>query len=339
MIFHIFCALMMMILVSVPTAQEIYATNNCTIVEKGGVVIFKFCAQREVIGIRGEEVILPCRFYHIKQNTFKDLYLVLYKNKGNRHNPKQNSVYNSSSNYTADDFKGRIEPAGNPGEGDGSVRIRNLTMEDQERYQFRFEWTKSNGKKDGCSIPESRRTNLQVDVRPKILNISRAFVNSSNSWKLFCEAEAKPEPNITWWSPQGLKLNASQVGVDEMYPKKPQHFMSGLIITNKLIEGKFKCLVQNMHGEDHKYVSFEQKSQKVSWSLVLWTTLLSIVLLLLLLTVGFYIFQKKCKNQGRTGCTGTSDIQEQDQSDDKTYMGLAKTSHVPESAVYERIGN
>uniref|UniRef100_UPI00358EAD7C sialic acid-binding Ig-like lectin 15 n=1 Tax=Myxine glutinosa TaxID=7769 RepID=UPI00358EAD7C len=339
MIFHIFCALMMMILGSVPTGQQIQNTNNCTMENKRGITL-ELCAQREVIGIRGEDVILPCRFHHSKQNTFKDLYLVLYKKKSRKGKKAQNVIiYNSSSNSPRDDFKGRIEPVGNPGEGDGSVRIRNLTMEDQGRYRCRFEWRKSNGPKDGFTTGKNKLTNLHIDVRPKILNISRAFVNSSNSWKLFCEAEAKPEPNITWWSPQGLNLNASQVGVDEMYPKKPQKIYSSLIITNKLIEGKFKCLVQNMHGEDHKYVTFEQKSQKVSWSLVLWTTLLSIVLLLLLLTVGFYIFQKKCKNQGRTGCTGTSDIQEQDQSDDKTYMGLAKTSQVPESPVYERIGN
>ena len=140
-------------------------------------------------------------------------------------------------------------------------------------------------------------------VRPKILNISTKFVNSSNSWKLFCEAEAKPEPNITWWNPQGLLLNASQILVDKMYPKKPQNINSSLIITNDLLEGKYKCLVQNKHGADHKFVYFEQNPQEISCTLVLWSTLLSlvvvvVVVVLLLLIVGFLIYKKKYKNQG-----------------------------------------
>ena len=123
-------------------------------------------------------------------------------------------------------------------------------------------------------------------------------MNSSNSWKLFCEAEAKPEPNITWWNPQGLLLNASQMFVDTMDLKKPQKINSSLSITNKLLEENYKCLVQNKHGADHKFVYFGQKPQKVPWTMVLWAALLSLVLLILLLTVGLFICKKKYKNQG-----------------------------------------
>ena len=146
-----------------PTESRILDTDTCTIEDKRGGIVIELCVQREVIGVRGEDVILPFHFYHSELNTFKDLRLLLFKNKRVREKPKHNIVYNSSSNQTSEDFKGRIEPVGNPRSGDGTVRIRHLRMEDQGRYLCRFEWTKSNGKTDGFTVREGKETNLQVD--------------------------------------------------------------------------------------------------------------------------------------------------------------------------------
>uniref|UniRef100_A0A8C4R1B7 Ig-like domain-containing protein n=1 Tax=Eptatretus burgeri TaxID=7764 RepID=A0A8C4R1B7_EPTBU len=298
MIFLIYPALMIMILGCLLIESGNLDTDTCTIESKYGGIVIKLCAQREVIGVRGEDVILPCQFNHSNLNILQDLHLLLVKNNWIRENPKQNVVYNSSSNETSEDFKGRIEPEGNPSSGDGTVRIRHLRMADQGRYLCRFEWTKSNGVEDGFTVRKGKETNLQVDVRPNILNISSEFVNSNKTWKLFCEAEAKPEPNITWWNPQGLLLNASQMLVDEIYINKTENIKSRLIITNELLEEKYECLVQNKHGADHDYVYIEQKTQDVSWILGIWTTLLCLVLLILLLSVGFFIYKKKYKNKG-----------------------------------------
>jgi len=113
--------------------------------------------------VRGEDVILPFQFNHSNLNTFKDLHLLLFKDRRMRENPKHNVVYNSSSNQTREDFKGRIEPVGNPSSGDGTVRIRHLRMEDQGEYTCRFEWTKSNGEREGFTVRKWKTTNLQVD--------------------------------------------------------------------------------------------------------------------------------------------------------------------------------
>uniref|UniRef100_A0A8C4R596 Ig-like domain-containing protein n=1 Tax=Eptatretus burgeri TaxID=7764 RepID=A0A8C4R596_EPTBU len=316
MIFLIYPTLMTMISGFLLTESRILDTDNCTIEKKDGGIKIELCAQREVIGVRGEDVILPCQFNHSYLNILEDLRLLLSKDKRTKGTPsKQNVVYNSSSNEPREDFKERIEPVGNVSSGDGTVRISHLRMEDQGWYPCRFEWTKTNGKKDGFTVREEKETNLQVDVRPKILNISSEFVNSSNTWKLFCEAEGKPEPNITWWNPQGLLLNASQMLVDKMYPNKTQNIKSRLIITNDLLEGKYKCLVQNKHGADHKFVYFKQNAQKVSWTVVLWSTLLCLVLLVLL-TLGFFISKKKYKNQG------TSPLQNPKEEGEVTYVTL-----------------
>uniref|UniRef100_A0A8C4R7H9 Immunoglobulin V-set domain-containing protein n=1 Tax=Eptatretus burgeri TaxID=7764 RepID=A0A8C4R7H9_EPTBU len=95
----------------------------------------ELCAQRELIGLWGEDVILPCLFNHSERNTIKDVHLLLYKTKRST----ENILYNSSSNYTHESFKGRVQSVGNPSEGDGSVRIRDLKMEDEGTFICRFD--------------------------------------------------------------------------------------------------------------------------------------------------------------------------------------------------------
>uniref|UniRef100_UPI00358E0683 limbic system-associated membrane protein-like n=1 Tax=Myxine glutinosa TaxID=7769 RepID=UPI00358E0683 len=525
MIFIIYPALLMMISGSVITESQNLDTENCTIEEKPEKVKIGICADREVIGFWGEDVVLTCRFSHSKQSTFTSLHF-LYKL--NKEIPQKNLVYsNSSSDSQSEHLINRIKPVENPRKGDCSVRIRNLTMEDEGMYVCRFEWRDSNGHTNGFETRHTKRTNLQVDVRPKILkmrsdvnpwslvceaegkpspNISwlnphgqlvigrkitrgginvqnkmnylsslnlteedpevnytclvknkhgnamgdvtfvipsvrpkilriqpelnsstswrllceakakpsptitwinphgrkvhgseatlvafdqneirylrflnrteddpegnytclvknyngnatgnvifnipfmapkilriwKEFVNSSNSWRVFCEAKAKPGPNITLWNPKGdFMVNVS---VGQNYPNKLQHITGDYAIKEEDPEGNYSCLVKNIHGTAWVYILYEgsgRKNPQIIFTVVAWST--SLCLFLLLVTIGICIYRKKWKPQeGRASRAGTSNIHDQDQNDDKIYMGLAKTSHIPESQVYERIGN
>ena len=123
----------------------------------------EICAQRNVIGVRGEDVVLPCLFKHGKQKTLKDLHLLFAKDEGMKKIIQQNLVYNSSSKYTSSDFKGRIEPVGNPSSGDGSLQIRNLRMEDERTYVCRFQWTNAEGREKGFETRHTKRPKLHVD--------------------------------------------------------------------------------------------------------------------------------------------------------------------------------
>ena len=172
-----------------PTESRNLDKDNCTIEDKGGGIVLELCVQYEVIGVRGEDVILPCQFYHSNLNILKDLRL-LVKNKGT----KGNVVYNSSSNETREDFKGRIELVGNPSSGDGTVSIRHLRMGDQGVYLCRFEWTKSNGKKEGFSVGNRKTTNLQVDGK-FTKNVSH-YNHNMDDYRLYCKIMNNNNKNV-----------------------------------------------------------------------------------------------------------------------------------------------
>ena len=130
----------------------------CTIQEK-----MELCTSLEVKGVQGEDVIIPCRFRHNKGNYIKELSLVFKKYYNYR---KQDVIFNSSSKDTDWRFKGRIQTVGNPSKGEGSVRIRDLKMEDEGTYGCRFEFYQSESQRwehVGFEPRSWKRTMVQVD--------------------------------------------------------------------------------------------------------------------------------------------------------------------------------
>ena len=123
----------------------------------------KLCVQRDVIGVRGEDVILPCRFNHNEGNNITIMSFVWDKYYNNR----DTLIFKSSTKYTHERFKGRIQIVGNPSEGDGTVRIRDLKMEDEGTYKCgiwfykRTQWR--TWYRDGFYASEEKQTRLRVD--------------------------------------------------------------------------------------------------------------------------------------------------------------------------------
>ena len=118
------------------------------------------CVQRDVIGVRGEDVILPCRFNYNEGNNITDLSFVWYKN----YNYRYNFIFMSLTNDTHEGFKGRIQTVGNPSEGDGTVRIRDLKMEDEGTYMCGFWFTQEIALSlVGFNASEEKGTRLRVD--------------------------------------------------------------------------------------------------------------------------------------------------------------------------------
>ena len=123
----------------------------------------KLCVQHNVIGVQDEAVILPCMFNDNEGNNITDLSFVLYKYDNSRYKV----IINSSTNDTDGEFKGRIQTVGNPSEGDGSVRIRDLKREDEGTYMCRFEFTERKGSWGWWSASfdaiYGKQTRLRVD--------------------------------------------------------------------------------------------------------------------------------------------------------------------------------
>uniref|UniRef100_A0A8C4RB79 Ig-like domain-containing protein n=1 Tax=Eptatretus burgeri TaxID=7764 RepID=A0A8C4RB79_EPTBU len=249
----------------------------------------KLCVQREVIGLRGEDVILPCRFIHNEGNNIKELSLVWYK-----HGKKL--IFNSSTNDTHRGFKGRIQTVGNPSDGDGSVRIRYLKMEDEAMYKCQFEFDQSvKGRKchrTKFQAKKDNRTRLKVDVRPAILHIWMTQENSSSTVELECKGEGKPSPSIIWRNPHGHLVKTSIVHENPSIP----NVVSVMNIRGEDPPGNYSCTVENEHGMEQKFLMYKGPKSKNSAhaqkAIVGWLMALSLFFIFLF-AFGFYIYRKK----------------------------------------------
>uniref|UniRef100_UPI00358E40B8 immunoglobulin superfamily member 10-like isoform X3 n=1 Tax=Myxine glutinosa TaxID=7769 RepID=UPI00358E40B8 len=139
-------------------------------------------------------------------------------------------------------------------------------------------------------------------MRPKILRVWREFLNSSCSWRLLCEVEAKPRPNITWWHPQGL-LNGSEILVSSNNYNEFQKIISSYNLTKEDTEGNYSCVVHNEYGAVKKSV-FHVESKKKSGAQgitgsVLGGSIASILVIVLLLVVWVYYIYKKQPNPSK----------------------------------------
>uniref|UniRef100_A0A8C4QVM4 Ig-like domain-containing protein n=1 Tax=Eptatretus burgeri TaxID=7764 RepID=A0A8C4QVM4_EPTBU len=308
----------------------------------------KLCVQHNVIGVQGEAVILPCLFNHNERNNITDLSFILYKY---YNNSRYNMIINSSTNDTDVGFKERIQTVGNPSEGDGSVRIRDLKKEDEGTYGCRCEFREwrswwSSWHRVGFEAREGKQTRLRVDVSPKILRIWKDFVNSSTSWRLFCEAEAKPRPNITWWNPLGHLLDGNEMKENTHHQNESQIIISSYNITGEDPGGNYSCLVQNQHGTVKRFVfsgAFEGTSEtRGITGIVIGCSTALILVLLLLIVFGFLIYKKKRNPAEGTDTHGRMDSNQEEEEAEITYATLAvlphkifpAPEHSPDTSIY-----
>uniref|UniRef100_UPI00358F39CA cell adhesion molecule 4-like n=1 Tax=Myxine glutinosa TaxID=7769 RepID=UPI00358F39CA len=322
--------------------SHIHDTYNCTM--EGTK---KLCVQREVMGVRGADVILPCRFNHSEGNNIKDLSLVLYK----YYNSRYNFIFNSSTNDTDGGFHSRIQTVGILSGGDGSVRIRDLKMEDEGTYRCRFEFYElrswwSSWHHGALEARERKQTTVRVDVSPKILHVWREFVNSSTSWKLFCEAEAKPRPNITWWNPQGHLVNGSEVMEIQNHQNELQKIVSSYNITGEDLEGNYSCLVKNQHGTADGFVMYGEmegtSEERGTTGAMIGCSTALILFLLLLIVFGFLIYKKKRNPAEGTDTHSRMNPNREEEEAEITYATRAvlqehlfpRPEHSPDTSIY-----
>ena len=102
-------------------------------------------------------------------------------------------------------------------------------------------------------------------VRPKILWIKLDL----NPWRLVCEAEAKPSPNIMWLNPRGVRVVGSKITVGTITHQDNIQNVSFLNLTEDDPEGNYTCLVKNKYGNVTETVIFNIPSSKAPEE-VLW---------------------------------------------------------------------
>uniref|UniRef100_A0A8C4Q2G2 Ig-like domain-containing protein n=1 Tax=Eptatretus burgeri TaxID=7764 RepID=A0A8C4Q2G2_EPTBU len=279
------------------TEYQAQEANNCAIL--GAKTL---CVQSEVIGLWREAVNLTCQFNNLLNYNMRNLSVVWFRSYGESHTVV---VYNSTTEYIHEEFRGRLNSQGDPSQGDGSLTVSELKMEDEGTYICVFEFFESSWLHWWRSLEtakfmifEGNPTQLRVDVRPKILRVWKEFMKSSNSWRLFCKVEAKPEPNITWWNPKGLLVHLSEIPVSSNEQNELHKIIGSYNLTEEEPAGNYSCLVENQHGVAQEHVMFKGSVNHVPgilMAVVGWSIVLSLALIFALV-LGFCIYRKKLED-------------------------------------------
>uniref|UniRef100_UPI00359019BA uncharacterized protein n=1 Tax=Myxine glutinosa TaxID=7769 RepID=UPI00359019BA len=317
-----------------PSGAENLDTENCTIDEKGTKRL-ELCVEREVIGFRGGSATFPCSFtYQSNRWKIKNLTFVIFTHRSK--NGKRITGYRDKGRIEKmKRFEGRVEKMEKPEQGLWSMEINNLRVEDENTYVCRFIYNESedgiNWRISGFTPRIGKRTKLRVDVQPKILDISKEFVNSSNSWRVICEGEAKPGPNITWFNPKGLPVNGAKIASSPNGKNGLQNIISTFNITGEDPEGQYTCLVKNKYGTAQDHVVFTptaapQGNDTSQWVVIGCSIALSLVLLLLF-AVGLHIYRKKRNPREGNSTQADVGLRESGQREEASYMALKKKHH------------
>uniref|UniRef100_A0A8C4QP75 Ig-like domain-containing protein n=1 Tax=Eptatretus burgeri TaxID=7764 RepID=A0A8C4QP75_EPTBU len=227
----------------------------------------------------------------------------------------------------------RLQPLGNTNEGNGSVKITDVRVEDEGTYTFRFEYYQLNWGVMWNYVAFQTRvgkgTTLQVHVRPNIRRIWKEFDNSGRPSVLKCEAEAKPEPKISWLNPQGQLVNA----VDLLNHSKPPNGLitkiSSLNIMGEGQDGVYICMVENKYAKVQKHLIIEESEKnnitRFSNKSKLWFIVGGVAAVITPLVLLLIVFKWRCQSS-REGSVARAEAVIQELGDDgaNTYLTPGK---------------
>ncbi|CAK6982538.1 sialic acid-binding Ig-like lectin 15 [Scomber scombrus] len=236
---------------------------------------------------RGEDAVLSCSFTHPRQQDYSGKITVKWGARDSKSEPfLQCSVKNDSTGGLGDcSIPGlRYSLDGNPRQGVLSLLIRTVQLSDNGAYYCRVEldWQR------WSSSAFEKETNLQVTVKPQILNFSVVEVNSSSdsaTRRLQCEVEGNPLPTITWLS-GSTPLSADQVQTSE---SSPYQVTSSVPYPEE--QPVFTCRAESVLG-------VAERRYPASKTLLITLTVCGIIVLLLL--TGFIIYCLKLRARTET---------------------------------------
>ncbi|XP_078476611.1 junctional adhesion molecule-like isoform X2 [Lampetra planeri] len=195
------------------------------------------CTKRSVMSVVGRSVVLPCTFsLHSPSNEVSVEWRLREIKKGM-------VIFNSSNNnYTADNFRDRLRLLGDPGKGDASIIIVNLTRADINTYFCRIrEWEMSEQRIKEYNYYGHHGTHLIVQGAVSEGDGSLQCSNFSYRASMCTERFVMGIAGSSALLPCTFSLNSlsNQVHVEW----RLQEVNKGLLIFNSLnnyIEGKFQ---------------------------------------------------------------------------------------------------
>ncbi|XP_032874704.1 uncharacterized protein LOC116971578 [Amblyraja radiata] len=203
-----------------------------------------------VIGKRRDSATLPCFFSPLNK---KPSPITVRWMKGN---PREEStVFNHTYLHSVNPpytvtvkGGGRYELVGKLDQGDASISVKELRLDDSSDY-FRYVWVR-NSTQETVTQDE---TKLEVVVPATILDLSIVSDNVTGEHTLVCRAEGKPPANITWIGPGNSSL---PVTISEMIvTHDPEKLLTVGELLHPRLPGNYTCVAVNEHQIDmHEFV-------------------------------------------------------------------------------------
>uniref|UniRef100_A0A4W3HTQ7 Ig-like domain-containing protein n=1 Tax=Callorhinchus milii TaxID=7868 RepID=A0A4W3HTQ7_CALMI len=199
---------------------------------------------RSVTGTKGGDATLPCSFNRPSTYQNRATVTVLWR----RGRPHGQLVFNytlgladrSNSRESETVNEGnRYKLVRNVGDGDASLKIRGLELNDNGRYFCHVHVIEHQHRHDG----ERAGNGVRVETPAVILSLSLVAGGD-----IVCTAEGKPPANITWIDPKNntLPINTSHTPVTHV-PDKHQTVGE---IRGPRLRGTYRCVAENTQGRD-----------------------------------------------------------------------------------------
>ncbi|XP_078286793.1 sialic acid-binding Ig-like lectin 15 [Rhinoraja longicauda] len=240
-----------------------------------------------VIGKKGGSATLPCSFSPLNRNPSS---ITIRWMKGN---PREEStVFIHTRPHTEGppdsatvNGGGRYELVGKLDQGDASIRVKGLGMDDGSDY-FCHVWVKNSTQQ---TVTQDG-TKLEVVVPATILELSVVSDNVTGEDTLVCRAEGTPPANITWIGPGGeaLAVNSSEMRVTH----DPEKLQTVGELLHPGLRKCYMCVAVNEHGRDTSEVNVSAKDNGRANFIIGMLCLLPLIKFLLLLITGIILFIK-----------------------------------------------
>ncbi|XP_078286919.1 sialic acid-binding Ig-like lectin 15 [Rhinoraja longicauda] len=194
-----------------------------------------------VIGRKNGTATLPCSFSPSIRNPSP---ITIRWMKGSSR--EESTVFNHSVNppyHVPIKGGGRYELVGKLDQGEASIRVKELRLNDSSDY-FCHVWVR-NSTQETVTQDE---TKLEVVVPATILELFVESGNVTGVKTLVCRAEGKPPANITWIGPGNstLPVNSGEMRVTH----DPEKLLTVGELLHPKMPGNYTCVAVNEHQRD-----------------------------------------------------------------------------------------
>ncbi|XP_067884866.1 CXADR-like membrane protein [Heterodontus francisci] len=206
----------------------------------------------------------------MKENPHKEFTVF-----NHTHTRSPGSYYTDLATVNEDN---RYELIGNLTQGNASIRMKDLQLNDSSDY-FCHVHVKNGG---GENVTQDG-IKLQVVAPATILELSAVNDNISGD-TIMCRVEGEPPANITWIDPENNTLTEdSNSATVTRVPDKHQTVGEFL---NPTLRGTYSCVAVNEHGRDVCQIHFSaDEKDKLNIVLYIWPAILIIFFLLICFTI------------------------------------------------------